>query len=126
MNQIQYKIVYESAYGLCLYIDKLVNRFTRPSRYSIGIDIKDSSREILKLVVRLKTRRNKRPILLKLREEIEEIRVLLDLCHDLQAFTDADSYDHAMQLLKVISEENERLLIIHKKNNRLTRPEIRR
>lgn len=122
----QYKIVYESAYGLCLYIDQLVNRFTRPSRYTIGIDLKDSSREILKLVVRLKSRRNKRAILLKLKAEIEELKVLLNLCHDLQAITDSDSYEHAVELLKDITEQNVRLLTIQKKNTKLIRPDFRR
>ncbi|HEX7409048.1 MAG TPA: hypothetical protein VF515_15565 [Candidatus Binatia bacterium] len=41
---------------------------------------------MLRLVVRANTRRHKTPVLLALREEVEELKVLLRLCHDAKAF----------------------------------------
>ena len=41
---------------------------------------------MLKLVVRANARRDKVPVLLTLREELEELKVLLRLCQDVKAF----------------------------------------
>ncbi|MCI0453428.1 MAG: four helix bundle protein, partial [Candidatus Dadabacteria bacterium] len=74
--------IYKSAYDLCLYFEQVVRNFSRYHKYSLGADLRDGAREVLKLVVRANSRREKSPILLNLREELEELKVLLRLCHD--------------------------------------------
>ena len=40
--------------------------------------------------------RDKVPVLLALREELEELKVLLRLCHDIKAFPNFNSFEHAI------------------------------
>ena len=54
--------MYKSAYDLCLYIERLVRSFSRYHKYSLGKDLWDSAREVLKLIVRANGRRNKAPV----------------------------------------------------------------
>ncbi len=50
----------------------------------LGADLRDGARRILKLVVRANARRDKAPVLLELREEVEQLKVLLRLSHTRQ------------------------------------------
>lgn len=107
MAQTEHSPIYKSAYDLCLYIERAVDNFPRSHKYSIGIDLKDSAREALKLVVRANARSGKEETLLKLKGEIEEMKVLLNLCHDLMAFPDFNSFERAMFLVTEIARQNE-------------------
>jgi hypothetical protein len=66
--QTEHLPIYKSAYDLCLYFEQVVRNFSRYHKYSIGADLKDGSRKVLKLVVRANSRREKEQILLELRE----------------------------------------------------------
>ena len=69
--------IYKSAYDLCLWLEQVVRGFSRYHKYSLGSDLRDGARRVLKLVVRANARREKVPVLLELREELEELKVLL-------------------------------------------------
>lgn len=122
INRTQYESILKSAYELCLYIEQTVDSFSRPCKYSIGIDLKDCSREILKLVVRANARHNKKVILLKLRAEIKEMKVLLSLCNDIMAFANIVSFEHAMCLVTEIARQNEIWLISQHQRQSRNRP----
>ena len=51
---------------------------------------------MLKLVVRANARHDKAPVLLEIREEVEELKVLLRLCHDAKAFANFNSFEHGI------------------------------
>ncbi len=107
MAQTEHPPIYKTAYDFCLYIERVVENFPRSHKHSIGIDLKDSAREMLKLVVRANARRDNEEILGKLREEIKEMNVLLMLCHDLLAFPDFNSFEHAISLVTEIAKQND-------------------
>jgi hypothetical protein len=44
---------------------------------------------------------------LDLREELEELKVLLRLCHDAKAFANFNSFEHAIAGLTEIAKQNE-------------------
>ena len=77
MARTEHLPLYKSAYDLCLYIERLVRSFSRYHKYSLGKDLWDSAREVLKLIVRANGRRNKAPVLLEIREKVEELKVML-------------------------------------------------
>ena len=60
--------------------------FSGYHKYSLGADLRDGARRVLKLVVRANSRRDKLPVLLDVREEVEELKVVLRLCQDVKAF----------------------------------------
>jgi hypothetical protein len=63
-----------------LYFEQIVKNFSRYRKYSLGSDLRDGARRVLKLIVRANSRRDKAAVLLDLREELEELKVLLRLC----------------------------------------------
>lgn len=102
--------VYKSSYDLCLYLEQVVARFSRTHRYSIGADLREGARRVLRLVVRANARRDKVPVLLELREELEDLKVLVRLGHDTKAFANLKGFEHAMTLLSGIAKQTEEWL----------------
>ena len=107
MAQAEHLAIYKSSYDLCLYLEQVVRNFSRYHKYSLGAELRDGARRVLKCVVRANTRRDKEPELLRLREEVEELKVLLRLCHDVKAFPNLNSFEHAIQRVTEIAKQNE-------------------
>ena len=59
--------------------------FSRYHKYSLGADFREGARRVLRLIVRANARRDKAPVLLEVRETVEELKVLLRLGHDSKA-----------------------------------------
>ena len=73
----------------------------------VGQDLRDGTRRLLRLVVRANARRDKSPVLSVIREEVEELKVLLRLCHDAKAFANFNSFEHAITQVVDIAKQNE-------------------
>ena len=69
MNPDRWAFRYQTAYDLCLYCEAIVWNFSRYHQYSIGQDLRDGGRRVLRLIVRANARRDKTPVLLQIREE---------------------------------------------------------
>jgi hypothetical protein len=109
MAQTEHLPIYKSTYDLCLYLEQIVQHFSRYHKYALGADLRDGARRALKLVVRANARRDKAPVLLQLREELEELKVLLmlRLGQDVRAFPNFKSFEHAISLVVEIAKQNE-------------------
>ena len=99
--------IYKSAYDLCLWLEQVVRGFSRYHKYSLGSDLRDGARRVLKLVVRANARRDKTLVLLELREELEELKVMLRLCQDVKGFPNFNSFEHAITQVVEIAKQNE-------------------
>lgn len=86
MAQTDHLPIYKAAYDLCLYLEEVVRNFARYHKYSIGQDLRDGARRVLRLIVRANARREKARVLLQIREEVEELKVLMRLSQDAKAF----------------------------------------
>jgi hypothetical protein len=69
-------------------------------------------------VVRANARREKVPVLLELREELEELSVLLRLGQDVKAFANFQAFEHAIGQVVEIAKQNEGWLKSHRQNRR--------
>ena len=107
MARSEHLPIYKASYDLCLYVEQVVRNFSRYHKYTIGAHLREGALRILRLVVRANARRDKAPILLRLREETEELKVLLRLCHDVKAFPNFNSFEHAIGLVTDIAKQNE-------------------
>jgi len=107
MAQTEHLPIYKKAYELCLYFEQIVRNFSRYHKYSLGQDLRDGSRRALRLIVRANARRDRAGVLLELREEMEELKVLLRLCHDAKAFANFNSFEHAITCVTEIAKQNE-------------------
>jgi hypothetical protein len=107
MAQTEHLPIYKATYDLCLYFEQIVRNFSRYHKYSIGQDLRDAARRVLKLIVRANARGDKAPVLLEIREEVEELKVLLRLCHDAKGFPNFNSFEHGIRLVTHIARQNE-------------------
>jgi 23S rRNA-intervening sequence protein len=107
MAQSEHLPIYKASYDLCLYLEQTVRNFSRYHKYSLGTDLRDGARRVLRLVVRANTRRDKTTVLLRIREELEDLKVLLRLAHDVKAFSNFNSFEHAIGLVTDIAKQNE-------------------
>jgi hypothetical protein len=104
-----------------------VRQFSRYHKYSLGADLRDGARRVLRLVVRANARRDKAPLLLELREELEELKVLLRLGHDVKAFPNLNAFEHAIRQLTEIAKQTEGWLKYQRQGhgqNRRDMPEL--
>jgi hypothetical protein len=86
MAQAEHLPIYKASYDLCPYLEQVVRGFARYHKYSLGADLRDGARRVLKLVVRANARRDKAPVLREVREELEQLKVVLRLGLDVKAF----------------------------------------
>jgi len=105
--QSEHLPIYKGSYDLCLYLEQVVRGFSRYHKYSLGADLRDGARRVLKLIVRANQRGDKAPVLLEVREEIEQLKVVLRLCHDVKAFPNLNSFEHAIRQVTEIAKQNE-------------------
>lgn len=96
--------------------------FSRYQKYGLGQDLRDGARSILKLIVRANARRDKAEVLLALREEVEQLKVLLRLAHDVKAFANFKSFEHAITLATDIAKQNEGWLKSQQRGRGQNRP----
>ena len=114
--------IYKRAYDLCLYVEQVVRNFSRYHKYSLGQDLRDGTRRMLRLIVRANARRDKVPVLLALREEVEDVKVLLRLCHDVRAFPNFNAFEHAITQVTDIARQNEGWLKSQRQGRGQNRP----
>jgi 23S rRNA-intervening sequence protein len=105
--QAEHLPIYKASYDLCLSLEQVVRSFSRYHKYTLGTDLRDGARRVLKLVVRANTRRDKVPALLELREEVEELKVVLRLCQDVKAFANFAAFEQAITKAVEIAKQNE-------------------
>ena len=100
MAQTEHLPIYKATYDLCLYLEQIVQHCSRYHKYALGADLRDGARRALNLVVRANARRDKTPVLLQLREELEELKVLLRLGQDVKAFANFTSFEPAITFVR--------------------------
>ena len=82
MAQSEHRAIYKASCDFSLYVEQLVHGFSRYHKYSLGAELREGARWVLRLVVRANGRRDKVPVLLEIRERCEDLKVLLRLGHD--------------------------------------------
>ncbi|MBV6505005.1 MAG: hypothetical protein ILNGONEN_00561 [Syntrophorhabdaceae bacterium] len=75
MAQYEHLPIYKKAYDLTLYFDKIVRNFSRYHKYQIGAELRELSREVLRLIRRANDAEDKAPILLQNRERLEDLKM---------------------------------------------------
>jgi hypothetical protein len=75
--------VYKASYDLLLEIFLFTRNFSKEFKYTIGESIKKETIELLTLIFRANSRRDKEQVLQEAREHIEVIRLFIRLMKDL-------------------------------------------
>jgi hypothetical protein len=75
--------VYKASYDLLLAIFQFTKNFAKEYKYTVGESLKKETMELLMLIYRANSKRQKVDILQTAREQIEVIRLLIRLMKDL-------------------------------------------
>jgi len=99
--------IYRAAFDLAVHIEKIVRHFSRYHKYSLGTELRESSRRILERIIEANNSHNREPILLKLREDLEKLKVLARLCHESGGFASTRAYLYVSEQVVNLAKQNE-------------------
>ncbi len=107
MAQYEHLPIFKKAYDLTLYFEKIVRHFSRYHKYTVGAELRNLSREILRLIRQANNSHNKAPLLLQNRERIEDLKIVVRLCKDLKAFNNFNSFQFCINEVVGLGKQNE-------------------
>jgi len=89
MARYEHLPIYKAAFDLAEHIEKIVRNFSRYHKYTLGTELRDCSRKVLKRIIEANASRAREPMLLQLRQDLEWFKVLARLCHEAGGFARA-------------------------------------
>lgn len=99
--------IYKKAMDLVIYFEKIVKNFSRYHKYTVGTELRNLSREILRLIVKANSVKDKREALLNVREKIEELKISIKICKEIKAFRSFKSFEYSVRSVVNIAKQNE-------------------
>ena len=99
MAHYEHLPIYKSALDLCIYFEKIVRNFDRNHKYVIGADLRRLSIRAVILIIKANDVRNKSPLLLQLKDVLEEIKILIKICKEVKAFNSFKSFVLSVKLV---------------------------
>ena len=99
--------IFKATLDLIVYIDTIVKNQERYYKYSIGMELRESSKEMLFLTGRAnRARKDKRiEILQELIEVCEKIKILIILAKELKALKSFKQFEHLSKLAVVVCKQ---------------------
>ncbi len=112
MAQYEHLPIYKAAFDLNLYIEKIVRNFSRYHKYTLGTELRERAREVVKLIVRANNApkddvEQRHTVLQRLREELEQMKLTVRLCKEVKAFHNFKSYQVTINQVIVLCKQNE-------------------
>ena len=92
---------------LTVWIEKTVRNFPQYHKYTIGSELRGKSREITVLISRANIKKGRKETLLKIRDKLEELKILIRICKELKVFKSFNSYEFAVRQVVKIAKQNE-------------------
>ena len=99
--------IYRKAMETAVYFENIVRNFSRYNKYNIGAEMRTKSRDLVKLIIKANSSREKLPVLYELRERLEELKVLIRISKEVKAFKSFKSFQHAIECTVSVSKQNE-------------------
>ena len=99
--------IYRKAMETAVYFENIVRNFSRYNKYNIGAEMRIKSRDIVKLIIKANSSREKLPVLYERRERLEELKVLIRISKEVKAFKNFKSFQHAIECTVSVSKQNE-------------------
>ncbi len=116
MAKYEHLPIFKKAYDLTLYFEKIVRNFSRYNKYSVGVELRKISHDVLHLIRRANNAEEKYTILLKLRDRLEDLKLEIRLCKDLKAFPNFNSFQYSINEVVNLCRQNEGWLKSSKKS----------
>lgn len=90
--------IYKSALELARYIEEIVRGFEKYHKYTMGVDLRNKSKEILFGISRANLSEDRVATLGSLRDSCEEMKMLIHLSKELKAFRSFKQFEYSSML----------------------------
>ena len=112
MAKYEHLPIYKAAFDFNLYVERIVHNFSRYHKYTLGTELRERARTVVKLIVRANNvqaeqRREKCETLQELREELEQLKLTIRLSKEVKAFHNFNAYHVAINHIINLSKQNE-------------------
>ena len=101
MARYEHLPIYKAAVDAAVHFEQVVAGFSRYQKYSLGTELRQASRG----VIRANAARERLPALLKLRDDLEAVLVLLRLAKEVSAFKSFQAYQHAAEWVVLVCRQ---------------------
>ncbi|MBF0539485.1 MAG: four helix bundle protein [Nitrospirae bacterium] len=97
MAQYEHLPIYRKAFDMAIYIDNMVRGFSRYNKYSIGTDMRDLLRMVIRLIIKANSEADKLNTLTALRDTVEELRVVFRVGKEVKVFKNFDAFKRLIE-----------------------------
>lgn len=99
--------IYRKAMETTIYFETIVRNFSRYNKYTLGAEMREKSRKMVKFIIKANSSVDKLPLLLELREATEELKTLIRISKEIKAFKNFNAFAHAIECVVSVSKQNE-------------------
>ena len=101
--------IYRKVLELIVFLEKAVRQFSRYHKYSIGERLRQTSWDVITMVVRANNTpvSERRELLVSLRDKIEEVNIALTVAKELEAFSNHNSWQQAARMAVDLGRQSE-------------------
>lgn len=107
MARYEHLPIYKAALDAAVHFEQVVAGFSRYHKYSLGTELRHASRLVVEQVIRANSARERLPELIRLRDGLEHLLVLMRLAKEVKAFKSFTAYQHAAELVVKVCRQNE-------------------
>jgi hypothetical protein len=110
MARYEHLPIYKAALDMTVHFEKLVAGFSRYHKYTLGTELREGSRAVLKQVLRANhasTASQRVVELLELRDRIDALLLALRVAKEVKAFKSFSGYLHAVEQVGLVARQNE-------------------
>jgi len=99
--------IYKSALDLCVYVELIVKGFDKYHKYTLGVDLRNYSKELLFMIHRANISHNKNEKLELLKNRCEDMKMLIQVCKELKAFKSFKQFENISKLCVSVCKQSQ-------------------
>jgi len=99
--------IFKSALDLAVYMETIVKGFDKYHKYTIGEDMRKFSKDMLFIVNRVGLAKDKVRVITKLRDRCEDMKMLLLIAKELNAFKSFKQFEHSSMLSVAVCKQSQ-------------------
>jgi hypothetical protein len=109
MARYEHLPIYRNALELVVYVETVVRGFSRYHKYTIGTRLREATWQVVALVVKANNTpvAERRPLLVELRDTVEQANVALATAKELKAFARHEAYVNAARMVVDLGRQSE-------------------
>jgi len=107
MAQYEHLPIYKKAFDVTVFIENSVRHFSRYHKYTLGTDLRNLSREVVRFIVTANSEREKTATLTRLRDTLEELKLTVRICKEVRAYKNFNTFKHLVEEIVLLSRQCE-------------------